>query len=360
MGPRFVLATGIDLVLSYDWADYDNFPLPREGRTLGSVAPRPTSIRRSLENTAPAAYVEGQWQPTSRLRIVPGLRFDYYYVVATHKTSWDPRLSARFEVTPRFAIKASVGLYHQLPTPQFLDREFGNPNLKLPWADQYQLGIEKRFTDADDLSATVFYVRRHDLPAPSIDHFASTGRGRAYGIEILLRHQVTKHFYGWLAYTLSRSEVNGTLAEMVPMGNSGLPRNGTDLAWRPGQFDQPHNLIVVASYRFTNWEVGATYRLVSGTPRTPIVGSFYDADFNGYTRVVGAPGSARNPTFSQLDIRVERRWTFDRWVLGVYLDVINALYSDNPEGTLYDYRFRESAPLQGLPILPILGVRGRI
>ena len=78
--------------------------------------------------------------PTSRLRFVPGLRFDYYRVVATDKRSLDPRLAARLAVTPRFAIKGSVGIYHELPTPEFLDPHLGNPNLKLPWSDQYQLG----------------------------------------------------------------------------------------------------------------------------------------------------------------------------------------------------------------------------
>ena len=280
-------------------------------------------------------------------------------MVGTDKTSFDSRLSARFAVTPRFAVKASAGIYHELPTPQFLDPQVGNPDLALPFADQYQLGLERRFTDADDLTATLFYVRRHDLPVPSINHFASLGRGRAYGLEILLRHQITRHFFGWIAYTLSRSETSGRLAEDVPMGGMGMPRNGSDLAWRLGQFDQPHNLVVVASYRFTKWETGLTYRLTSGTPTTPVAGSFYDADFNGYVRENGPTGSARNPAFSQLDARVERTFTFDYWVLGVYLDVQNVLNRENPEGILYDYRFRESAALRGLPILPILGVRGR-
>ena len=157
-------------------------------------------------------------------------------------------------------------------TPEFLDRQFGNPNLSLSWADQYQLGVERKFTDADELTATAFFVRRHDLPVASIDHFSSMGQGRAYGLELLLRHEVTEHFYGWIAYTLSRSEVAGTLAEGVPMGMTGMPRNGGDLSWRPGQFDQTHNLIVVASYSFRGWETGVSYRLVTGTPRTPVDG----------------------------------------------------------------------------------------
>jgi outer membrane receptor protein involved in Fe transport len=321
--------------------------------------PMPTELVRSLYDAAPAAYIEGQWDVTPRLRLVPGLRFDYYHIVHTDKSSFDPRLSARFAITPRFAVKASVGLYHELPTPQFLDPTVGNPDLALPFAEQYQLGIERAFTDADELTATAFYVRRHDLPVPSVNHFSSLGQGRSFGLEILLRHKITRHFYGWIAYTLSRTEVSGTLAEDIPMGGMGLPRNGANTVWRPGQFDQPHNLVVVASYRFTKWETGLTYRLTSGTPTTPVVGAFYDADFNGYTREIGPQGSARNPAFSQLDARIERTFTFDYWVLGIYLDVQNVLNRENPEGILYDYRFRQSASLRGLPILPILGIRGR-
>ena len=239
------MTMGLDVILSYDWASYD-IPLPREGRRLGATMPEQTGIVRSLYNAAPAAYVEAEWTPHPSLRLVPGLRFDYYRVFDTNKWSLDPRLAVRWAVTPRLAFKASVGLFHELPNPQFLDPQLGNPNLKLPWADQYQLGIERRFTDADDLTATLFYVRRHDLPVPSVDHFSSTGQGRSYGLELLLRHQVTKHFYGWLAYTLSRTEVTGRLADDIPMGGMGMPRNGSDLSWRPGQFDQLHNLVLVA------------------------------------------------------------------------------------------------------------------
>ena len=358
--PTLAVSAGLDFVLSYDWAHYDDLPFPREGRTIGAtMPPQMVDVERSLYDTAPALYAEAQLNVTPHLRVVPGLRFDYYHVVQTDKFSWDPRLALRWDLTTRLALKAAVGIYHQLPNPEFLDRVYGNPNLLLPWADQYQIGIERRFTEADELTATAFFVRRHDQPVASLDHFSSIGQSRAYGLELLLRHSITEHFYGWIAYTLSKSEVAGTLAEGIPMGMNGMPRNGSDLSWRPGPFDQTHNLILVASYRFRNWETGASYRLVTGTPRTPVSGSFLDADFGTYTRENGPPGSARNAIFSQLDVRVERRFTFDRWVLGIYLDCINVLNSENAEGVLYDYRSRQSAPLRGVPILPILGLRGR-
>src|SRR5262249_46848153 len=151
------LTAGVGFVLSYDWGHYDDLPIPREGRTLGNASPPGVDIERSLYDTPPPVYVEAQGTPVPRLRPVPGPRFDYYHVVGTNKDSTDPRLAARWEVTPRTALKGAVGLYHQLPTPQFLDRVFGNPNLALPWADQYQVGVERRFTEADDLSATLFF-----------------------------------------------------------------------------------------------------------------------------------------------------------------------------------------------------------
>ena len=33
--------------------------------------------------------------------------------------------------------------------------------------------------------------------------------------------------------------------------------------------------------------------------------------------------------------------------------------AENPEATQWDYRYRDSAPLRGLPIVPTLGVRGQ-
>ena len=57
--------------------------------------------------------------------------------------------------------------------------------------------------------------------------------------------------------------------------------------------------------------------------------------------------------------RLGRTWTFDYWSFELYLDVQNVINADNPEGYTYDYRFQQQAAIRGLPILPILGLRGR-
>ena len=74
--------------------------------------------------------------------------------------------------------------------------------------------------------------------------------------------------------------------------------------------------------------------------------------------VAGETRSTRTPLFHQLDLRAEKTWTFDTWTFSAYLDVLNVYNAENPEATEYDYRYRESAPVRGVPIVPTLGVKG--
>ena len=116
---------------------------------------------------------------------------------------------------------------------------------------------------------------------------------------------------------------------------------------------------MVASYKISpEWETGLRFRLVSGNLDTPVVDSTFDADQGEFVAVEGEPFSVRQPAFNQLDNRVERTWTFDAWRLAAYLDLQNIYNAINPEGTRWDYRFRESAPLPGLTVLPSFGLRG--
>ena len=88
------------------------------------------------------------------------------------------------------------------------------------------------------------------------------------------------------------------------------------------------------------------------------MGATFDADTQSYHPISGAAGSAREPTFSQLDLRVDKGWLFDRWSLGVYLDIQNVLNETNQEAVIQDYRFQTSETVPGIPFLPTIGVKG--
>jgi len=173
--------------------------------------------------------------------------------------------------------------------------------------------------------------------------YLNQGRGRVYGLELLVRARFGDRFFGWIAYTYQRS----------------LRTDHPGDAERRFSFDQPHLLTVLGTYKLDpRWTFGARFRLVSGNPYTPVRDSVYDAGSDVFVPVYGPSNSGRLGTFHALDLRADRTWTFERWRFSVYLDVQNAYNRGNPEGWQYRYDFRQQTPLTGLPILPIFGLKG--
>ena len=154
------------------------------------------------------------------------------------------------------------------------------------------------------------------------------GRGRAYGGELLVRQQLWHNFFGWVAYTLSRSERKDHPGE----------------AWHRLPVRPDHILTLIASYKLPRgFQVGARYRYVTGNPYTPVVGAYYDANAIATRRSPGAPFSARLPSFNQLDLRVDKAWTFDRWRFSLYLDVQN-VYRARPTRRRSSYNYNFTVP----------------
>ena len=179
-------------------------------------------------------------------------------------------------------------------------------------------------------------------PNASIN-FDNIGRGRVYGAELFLEHKFNNTFRGWVTYTLSRAE----------------RRDSGETDYRLFDFDQTHIFNAVQSYLFPeNWEVGIRWRFVTGNPQTPFISGVFNSDLDEYTPTPGATNSDRLPLFHQLDLRVDKTWVWDWWRLSAYLSLINTYNRQNTEGLSYNFDFSRREPIQGLPVLPILGVKG--
>ena len=155
-----------------------------------------------------------------------------------------------------------------------------------------------------------------------------------------------RRLVAWLSYTFSHA-----------VAQQGL---GGPMDLFP--FDQTHNLVALASYDLgRGWSVGGLVRLTTGIPTTPVIAAVYDADADLYIPIDGPSGSGpRLPTFFSLDLRVDRRFTFDTWMLSLYLDVTNATNYPNVESRIYDYDYTESEALPGLPIFPSIGIKAEM
>jgi hypothetical protein len=74
--------------------------------------------------------------------------------------------------------------------------------------------------------------------------------------------------------------------------------------------------------------------------------------------LTGEENSLRNDPFFQLDLRIDKKFVFDRWMFSVYLDIQNVLvfvYA-SPEFTVYNYDYTEETAISQ-PFIPSLGLR---
>src|SRR6218665_1356068 len=314
-------------------------------------------VKRTVNTFDSALFAEVDLK-AGPVTLTPGLRAIYSRIYGQTRFTYDPRLWARWVLSEKMALKGSLGLYSQPPEGFNLEpAPLGNPNLSYERAFQSSVGVERQLTDAISVDVSGYFNRRYDLvvsPGDNVTNldgtitryqYSNRGLGRAYGLEVLLRHAVTRNFFGCLAYTLNRSEQR---------------RAGGD-DYRLTTYDQTHILTAVASYRLPyGLELGARMRYVTGRPTTPLQHTFdrYDSDRNRFYGSYGPTDSTRFKPFHQLDVRLDKNWLFERWTLTAYIDVQNVYNASNVEATFYDYRYRELFELPGIPILPVIGVKG--
>ena len=357
-GQHFTLVSGVDFLFSQTDV-FVRSPLPPvEGQPpqMPDLTMTHTTDRKGVLGFSPAVYVEGEVKPYDKLLILPGLRLDY--LTLAKETVLQPRITTRWGVTEKVTLKGGIGLFSQDPTPDQVDPSFGNPALKSEKAIHYSAGFEFKPVPHVTIDLTGFYKDIYNLvsrtdrtevdPTTGMSHpllYDNGGKGRAYGLELIARHDFTNNFSGWVAYTLSR-------ATRLDSGTT---------TWRLFDYDQTHILTLLGSYQLPrNWQIGGRFRLVSGNPITPVSGAVYSASNDRYYPTFGAVNSARLPLFHQLDLRVDKRWIYKSWILGVYLDVQNVYNRQNTEDFDYNFNFRQSNPQQGLPILPILGIKAEL
>jgi hypothetical protein len=292
----------------------------------------------------PAMYTEWELVPWTGTRVVPGLRADY----ASPSKTWDfsPRLLVRQDLTrefPRTVVKAGVGLFYEPPEPLQIDPVFGTPGLKDSRAVQVDLGFEQDFTRQLGLSVDVFYK---SLDRLVVQGKGNTGTGQAYGSEFLLRYRADERFFGWLSYTISRSERQDGLGQPLHLF----------------QYDEPQIFTILGSYLIgRGWRVGSRFQITSGSLYTPQGQGAFDATVGTNLSVTSLPlNNARLPLFHQLDVRVDKTWTFPRWKLTWYVDIQNVYNYQAPAGQTYNYNFTQSSYVKGLPILPSIGLRGEL
>lgn len=357
---RFRLVTGGNFsVWYYDLSN--SFPRPpKEGEVPVNFETWPLVTGKEFRTgVSGALYVSTVYKPWKNGTLTAGLRAEGTNSESVGRAAVMPRLSFKQEIVAGTTVSAAFGIYYEPPTLDETSKEFGTPKLDLERAFHYLIRLQQELPWFLSVDLNGFYKTLDHLVVPATSLTAqqtvydNKGIGTIIGMSVMVRRSLHDGLFGWLAYTLMRSQ----------------RKDGPGKPWRLFDFDQTHILTLVSGYRLptgpvipshgqnSGWEFGLRFQLVSGNPTTFMHGGTYDADYDVYIPTPGGINAERLPLYHRLDLRVDYTWAFQRWALSVYLDIQN-VYNYRPiEGIQYNYDYTRRAYLQGLPIIPSLGIK---
>lgn len=353
---RYILAAGTDFVYerfnneiraSAAFFDEDDLRTPLSATKLLITNDKGDDIRQGY-------YLSNKIEVLKdKLTLTPNLRYDYF---GLHRRGYlQPRGGIIYKLSNDANLYLNAGLYYQPETSVSLGAGTGNPELKPTHSIHYALKYERDFRqgsyDGFVLASGIFYKDLRDLKVSSSnqidtdagfvpERFSNAGEGSVRGAELMLKYKQSKAHLN-IGYTYTRSRRND------PKGKE-----------YPSQQDQTHNLNVSGAYRWGNYSLASRFRYVTGIPYTPIKGGVYFENADTYIQIAGDKLSERIKDFWQLDVRVDRQWIYNTWILSLYIDIQNVTLRDNQIGTTYNFDYSQREPTTWLPILPTFGIKG--
>jgi hypothetical protein len=195
-----------------------------------------------------------------------------------------------------------------------------SPNVKPQKADQFAIGYFKNLKEnAIETSVEVYYKEMRDvidfkdnaelLLNPELEGELRTGKGRAYGLELMARKNSGK-LNGWVSYTLSATRRK---IDAINNGNS----------YR-APYEKPHNISIVLNYEFNERAVlSANWVYSTGSPVTFPTGRAIIG--NVIVPIYSDRNAYRLPDYHRLDLsfsikgknKKERKWQGE-WNFSVY------------------------------------------
>ncbi len=312
----------------------------------------PRANRLQLDTTASGyGYAQATFQVTPRFSVTPGIRVDRYGITA--ETLASPRVSARFGVNSKIDLTFAAGIYRQPPSIFLLSLTPNNRNLRSQSASHIIGGIDWLASKDLRVRFEAYQKNYENLAVQPISstqtfvqdgNYFNTGSGRSRGLEISVKKALTGFFSGEASYAYINSR-----------------RRFADGGFAfPSDFERPHQLTVIGITRFYGFSVAAKYRLASGLPYTRRTAFDAFPPFQVVAQRIAQESDTnalRLPNFASFDLRVEKRFGFDRWSFSPYIDIFNLTEHNSIVQPNYELFQPNASFLNEGRRLPIFGLR---
>ena len=261
-----------------------------------------------------ALYVSDTWDITDGLTLDAGIRWSEFFR-AGNRPAGGPefRISGKYSFNSATSVKAGFNTMRQYihmisnsinvsPTDSW---RLSSDKIRPQSGWQAAAGFYRSLLDNTvDVSLEGYYKRvQHyiDYKGGAVlvmnenlaDDLIDT-ENRAYGVEVMVKKTLGK-LNGWVSYTWSRSQLRETEDRGVMTVNRG--------EWYNAAYDKPHDVKVVANYKFTHrYSLSVNLDYSTGRPVTVPVGTY---EYAGGTRLVYSDrNSYRIPDYFRLDLAV--------------------------------------------------------
>ncbi len=330
-------------------------------------------IDTTLRAGSIAPYLKHRWAINEKLTSIIGLRYSYLKASGGIEMSgFSPRTALEYQFNKQLLLNASWGKYLQFPDGATVLDGIGNPRLGFTQAEHRILGLEykpipnwlvKIETYQKPMEKLVLFVPGRSPPNTYVD----TGKGEAYGVDVLAKREFSNNTLGWLSYSYAKSTRTTLLGkERIFTG------------------DQPHTLTFVWSQPMTDswkrWTWGVKMAFRSGATFTPVIGrtaicrtgDVYKKCADGIEPNEGGfwqqetpdkLNTERLPVDSLMSIRFDRDIRFNTWKMNVFFDIQNIRFRKKIIG--YDYGdafedYKTPKAITAFPIpIPLFGIEAK-
>lgn len=322
----------------------------------------------SLEHASTIqAFSQWNYRATEQLTFNTG--FHALYLTNNTTYSIEPRLSVKYDLTPRNSVSLGYGLHSQMQTIGVYetqleqpDGSFAKPNENLGFnkAHHVVLGYDQSITQYLRLKTEVYYQQLFNIavendPTSPVSSLVveegyvnlamvNEGNGRNYGLEVTVEQFLHNDLYFLLSGSLYSSRYKAL-----------------DDVWRNTRFNGQHALSFTAGKEFS----GKKNRVYGINLRTIYTGGFWTTPIDlqesqelGETRYVESLAfSEQLPDYFRADLRLSLKRNRPKATTTLALDIQNVSNNKNLGGQYYEPRSGQIEKWYMLPLLPVLSYR---
>ena len=293
-----------------------------------------------------------------RMDLTLGLRTDAdsFSTGSNLMDNLSPRIAFSYALTEnqQWKLNATAGRYFKIPTYTMLGFQnerslFVNQEASYVRSDHFVAGLEYNVTPSSRFTLEGFVKNYSNYPVSVVDgvslankgggfevlgneEIVSEGTGQSSGLEFLFQQKLSNNFYGVFAYTYFFSEFTGL-----------------DQRSRPSVWDSRHLISFTGGYKLKrNWELSARWRFAGKNPYVP---TDLEASLEAYPEIIldyDRLGEVKLNAFNLADIRIDKKWNFEKLSFNFFFEIQNFLGQPNP--TPEEYGLNRNA--SGEVILP--------